>query len=365
MTLLAGFLLAYVLGAAEYWHFAYFYAHQMNDLYGYQNRLLQGHAPWLADQNRVLAPLLIEGVRRLFHVHYESAYQHFMCWMFIGTNLSALVLFRQCGLRLGQVVIGLLLTASVPLLLFNYWWYTWTNLEASLFLLAFAVDASEWRLGTKAAALGAIFVAMVLTKESCVFLPIWLFLRHATPEWMGRRRWKRILPAGAVCAAMFVFALVADGMLRRWLWVSGTIPDLPDGVPPHNLPHVFGTHLLFLDYPGQTLAYLGTNLLASVELKVPWPLFGGGHFTDWEQGAFDFFVAVGLSASGFVAAYRRRDPILVALALLSLAYLAVCFLLINIPESDKFMPVLAAGAYGFANSFSRGRTSEDLRHSPA
>lgn len=344
----AGLFLAYTLGVAEYWHFAYWHSAHINDLYNYQNQLLKGHAPWIADQNRILAPLLIECIQRLFGVRYGSAYQYFMYWSFIGMNICALALFRQCGLRLGQIVIGLLLTASAPLLLFNYWWFPWTNLEAMLFLMAFAVDASYWRRSVHVMALGAIFLAMVLTKESCVFLPIWLFLRYASAEWMAEWRWGYILQLGIGCFGMVLFALAVDAGLRHWLWVSGTLLDKPSGSPPSNLPQMFGTHIFLLDYPALTLSYLGTNLLALAGLRLPWPLIANPHWTNWPTGSIDFFIVGGVSVVGSVFSFRDRDPALFALTLFTLAYLAICFLLINLPESDKFMPALTAGAYAFA-----------------
>jgi hypothetical protein len=282
----AELLLAYMLGVAEYWHFANWHGPHIQDLYNYQNELLQGHAPWVADQNRVLAPLLIEGIQRLFQVQYEIAYQYFMFWTFIGMNVCMLVLLHQCRLRLGQIIIGLLLAASVPLLLFNWWWFPWTNLEVILFLLAFAVDASIWRF--RAALMGVIFLAMVITKESCVFLPIWLFLRFAAAEWMAERQLRKIVGVGIGCFAMILFALVVDIGLRRWLWVSGTIPNLESGLPADNLPHAFGTHILLFDYPARTLSYLSTNALALMEIRMPWPLSANSHWTDWPMGSVVF-----------------------------------------------------------------------------
>ena len=50
---------ACVLGVSEYFHWAQWYGGYISELYAYQDQLLEGHAPWLADQNRVLAPVII------------------------------------------------------------------------------------------------------------------------------------------------------------------------------------------------------------------------------------------------------------------------------------------------------------------
>src|SRR6202044_2337942 len=69
---------AYVLGVAEYIHWANYYSGHMSDLYTYHNQLLIGHAPWLVDQSRVLAPLIIAIIQRTARSSYDEAYQHFM-----------------------------------------------------------------------------------------------------------------------------------------------------------------------------------------------------------------------------------------------------------------------------------------------
>ncbi|HUC16219.1 MAG TPA: hypothetical protein VMA37_00840 [Acetobacteraceae bacterium] len=346
--LVATLLLAYALGVAEYWHFAYFYSHHIGDLYSYQNQLLEGHAPWLADQNRVLAPLLIEAIRRVFRTDYADAYHHFMFWTFVGQNLCAAILFRQCRLTLGQSAIGLFLAASVPMLLFNFWWFPWTNLEAMLFLLMFTADAAPWSLRARASTLALIFLGMILTKETAIFLPIWLFLRQGSTAILAGRPWARLLPMALLCSVMIFGSLLVDAELRHLLWVSSTFANDPSGNPPGNLPVVFGTHVLILDYPLRTVGYYARNFLALVTFRIPWPLFFNAHWTAWPAGAVDFFIASGVSVPSAVWSWRHRDHALFALALFSLAYLAVCFLLVNMPESDKLMPVLVAGVYAYA-----------------
>ena len=97
-TLIVSVLFAYVLGVSEYFHWAQWYGGHISDLYAYQDQLLEGHAPWLADQNRVLAPLIIALIQRIAHLSYEYAYQHFMFWSFIGINISTVLLFCSLGL---------------------------------------------------------------------------------------------------------------------------------------------------------------------------------------------------------------------------------------------------------------------------
>ena len=185
-TLILSVFFAYVLGVSEYFHWAQWYAGHISDLYSYQNQLLEGHAPWLADQNRVLAPLIIALIQRIGRFSYEDAYQHFMFWTFIAMNFSTVILFHSLRLAVGHILIGLLLTAAVPMLLLNWWWFPWTNLEAMLWLLLFTVDALGWRGRRQFAAVAVIFTAMVFTKETAVFVPMWIVIRAMTdPQGYG------------------------------------------------------------------------------------------------------------------------------------------------------------------------------------
>lgn len=346
MKAIALMALAYALGVVEYWHFASWHSSHFNDLYHYQENLLHGHAPWLADQNRVLAPLLIEGIRRMFGTDYEQAYQRFMFGSFLAQNLCALILFGQCRLSAPGAAVGLVLAASVPLLLFNYWWFPWTNLETILFLLLFAVDAADL---TPKSGLGlsvVIFIASVFTKETAVFMPLWLFLRRASSVTTEDRRWSRLVPIGCMCAAMVIAAIVVDTALRRALWVSGTFPNLPSGVRPFS---VGGTYIFLLGDPATVIGEYIQNLWALMTLRIPWPLWNTVHWTGWPMGEVALIICTCMSATGFFWSFRHRDPVLMAITAFSIIYLGVCLLVSNVPEADKLMPVLAAGAYAYAH----------------
>ncbi len=335
---------AYVLGVAEYLHWAAWYSGHISELYAYQNQVLEGHAPWLADQNRVLAPLIIALVQRIARWSYDEAYQNFMFWSFITMTFSTAILFRSLGLTIGRSLIGLLLTATVPMLLLNWWWFPWTNLEAILWLLLFTVDALGWRGRRQFAAVGVIFIAMVFTKETAIFVPVWIVLRTLTEP---QRSWKR---AGDICAigfAMVLLSLFIDHELRRALWVSGTYPGLPSGYPPSAIV-LGGTMANMLLWPRATIDYYLFNAAALFTGRIPWPILDNRYWTDWPGGSIDFFAILAVSILGVFWSQREREPVILALSLLSLSYLAVCFVMINMPESDKLLPTLAFGIYAYA-----------------
>jgi hypothetical protein len=357
-TFILTLLVAYVLGASEYWHWAQWYVGHIADLYGYQDRLLHGHAPWLADQSRVLAPLLIAAIRWVTGSDYAGAYQAFMFWTFVGINCAAALLYRLLGLSIGRSIVGLLLAAAVPMLLLNYWWFPWTNLECMLWLLLFSIDATAWKTGVRTAAIGIVFLALVLTKETAVFVPIWIFLRRMTTlPWPFP--WRRVVPVAALSFAMAIASLVVDSELRRTLWVSGTIPGWPLGYPP-SAAVLGGSMPNLLVWPRITANYYIQDALALVTGRMPWPLVNNPHWADHSAGAIDFFVILGVSVGGAVRSHRQRESTLLALSLLSISYLLVCVVMINMAESDKLLPTLAMGAYAYAIANRDGSISRCL-----
>ena len=335
---------AYVLGVSEYFHWSQWYSGHISDLYAYQDELLEGHAPWLVDQSRVLAPLIIALIQRIAHLSYEDAYQNFMFWSFIGINFSTAILFRSLGLTVGQSLIGLLLAAAVPMLLLNWWWFPWTNLEAFLWILLFTVDALGWRGRRQFAAVAVIFTAMVFTKETAVFVPVWIVIRALTEP---QRSWSHAARICAMGFSMVLLSLFIDHELRRTLWVSGTFPGLPLGYPP-DAEVLGGTMPNMYLWPRATIDYYLLNAAALFTGRIPWPLSDNHHWTDSASGSIDFFAILAMSILGAFWSWRRREPVILALSLLSLSYLAVCVVMINMPESDKLLPTLAFGIYAYA-----------------
>jgi hypothetical protein len=267
-----------------------------------------------------------------------------MLWIFIGINISAVLLFYSLGLTVGQILIGLLLAAAMPMLLLNWWWFPWTNLEAMLWLLLFIVDALGWRGRRQFAAVAVIFTAMVFTKETAIFVPVWIVIRALTEP---QESWKRSTHIYAIGFAMVVLSLFIDHELRRALWVSGTFPGLPSGYPP-SATVLGGTMANMLLWPRATIDHYLFNAAVLFTGRIPWPLSDNPHWTDSASGSTDFFAILAVSILVAIWSHRQQEPVILALSLLSLSYLAVCVVMINMPESDKLLPTLAFGIYAYA-----------------
>ena len=153
----------------------------------------------------------------------------------------------------------------MPMLLLNWWWFPWTNLEAMLWLLLFIVDALGWRGRRQFAAVAVIFTAMVFTKETAIFVPVWIVIRALTEP---QESWKRSTHIYAIGFAMVVLSLFIDHELRRALWVSGTFPGLPSGYPP-SATVLGGTMANMLLWPRATIDHYLFNAAALFTGRIP------------------------------------------------------------------------------------------------
>jgi hypothetical protein len=338
--------LSYLLGFLDYWQFIYNDFPHMNDLYDYQRSLLAGHAPWLADQNRVLAPILISLLRRVLATNYSAAYQHYMLWSFIGLNWSILILILVSRVDTDRAVVGVLAAAAMPVCLMNYWWYPWTNLEAVLLCLMFIVDALQLTLRWRWFWFSVIFCFFIFTKETCIFLPIWIFIRAVFEARSTGTRGKSLVATGIVCAIMIVCGVGIDAALRHLLWISGTIPGIPSGVPP--VPTVLGTHILMLDYPQETFGYYRQILNGLFSARTPASFFGDKIWPDWPAGGIAFVGLFGVTVAGMIWSWRGRESVLSAIFCFVILYMIVCFGLVNMPEGDKLLPVVVAYVYAYS-----------------
>lgn len=78
------------------WHFFTWYGGHIEELYRYQRDLLDGHPPWVATQNRVLAPHLIEWLMKVREKDYAFTYNHFMHLTFVLMTGSVAILSKAC-----------------------------------------------------------------------------------------------------------------------------------------------------------------------------------------------------------------------------------------------------------------------------
>jgi hypothetical protein len=101
-------------------------------------------------------------------------------------------------------------------------------------------------------------------------------------------------------------------------------------------------------WPRATIDYYLFNAAALFTGRLPWPLFDNSHWTDWPVGLTDFIAILAMSILGALWSQRGREPVILALSLLSLSYLFVCVVMINMPESDKLLPTLTFGIYAYA-----------------
>ena len=146
---------------------------------------------------------------------------------------------------------------------------------------------------------------------------------------------------------MVVLSLFIDHELRRALWVSGTYPGLPLGYPPSAAALGGAMPNMFL-WPRATADYYLFNAAALFTGRIPWPLFGNGLLDGLARWSDRLLCNPRYKYIGrLLEPEEGRKPVILALSLLSLSYLVVCVVMINMPESDKLLPTLAFGIYAY------------------
>ncbi len=338
------FLLTYALSCAQYIHFTQWYLSRIDDLYIYQQYLLDGHAHWRADMNRVLAPILIRLIQQISGHDYGYSYQHFMFWSFLVQNiLASTLIVRQHMPRLYGVVL-LIAFVSAPLLFFNTWWLPWTNLEVCLALCMFLLDTYHAKSHLVTFGNCLVFVAWLFTKETAVFFPIWLFLKNFFSMFEVSQKTKLpslsdVVKMASLPLLMIIISLCITHYMRAVLWQSSTLLV-------GNGEGSFFDQLITVK---DNLMYWARCIGGFAIFAIPFKQSGMRHLgLLWPtnpQGGIIYSIILTATLYGTIYAIKYRDAKKIALAMLSFTYLLIFLFFASFPEPDKLMLVTAMGLY--------------------
>ncbi len=336
-------LICLVVSSVVSWHFFTWYGNHIEELYRYQRDLLAGHPPWIATQNRVLAPYLIECLMNVRGKDFAFTYNHFMHLTFVFVSISVAVLCRSHRLDLASTVMIILSISGIMLLMFNYWWFPWTNIELALLCLSFAAMTIERRF-LRVAIVGALFLLMCFNKETAVFLPFWLIVVELARYYFDRSEPViELVKRLAVFAAMILVSLKLTSFLRRELFVSGNTPGLESGVI-GGIPQFLGNNIEILgEHAWARVIDTLDGLVAMIWLKNPMPLFGNKYWADWSQPQLFFWACFIVSIVAALKTFLAKDAENFAIALVCVAYAVVVAALSNPAEMDKMIGFFAFG----------------------
>jgi hypothetical protein len=131
----------------------------------------EGHAPWIAFQNRLLGPYLVHGIGSFGFSPKESLYFFYFFLITFQNFLLYTLLKSYCGTKtnafFGVLVFSLLLLGLQD----TDWYYPWDSLEAIIFtLFTYAILTDQ-----PCKFFVFIFCVALLNRESAVFIGLYLF----------------------------------------------------------------------------------------------------------------------------------------------------------------------------------------------
>jgi hypothetical protein len=330
-----------VISTVVSWHFFQWHGGFMEDLYRYQRDLLSGHPAWIATQNRVLGPYLIDLLMHWREKDYTFSYNHFMHLSFFLISISLLVLCKAYRLDNVLTIIILITVSGVELLMFNHWWFPWSNLEFMLFCFAFSAMRID-NILIRIIIVGLLFIMMALNKETAVFFPFFLAIREISHQYLFHKgSVTEIVKKVTLFALMILASLKLTSFIRRELWVSGSEPGYESGII-KDVPQFLGNNIEIVGHHAwdRTVSVLH-GLHAMIMLKNPVPLFGNKYWGDWSQSQLFFWTCFFGAFFCAIRTFIKKDAENFSIAMTCFAYAFIILALSNPVELDKMMGFLA------------------------
>ena len=199
--------------------------HSPDDLRSAAEHLLQGRTHWITFQNRLLAPLLVEGLRAITGWSWLRAFYALVAACLGGG--AGLLLWRswrdtgRSGRGLAQVVAWFF----CAFVLNHQWSYPWDFTGALLFLLLMVWARDCWRAlaDVRSWRLAALLTALALNRESSLFVLAALGATVLVVGVVKKESGRGWLAAGLIALAGFA-NIVGVLLVRQALFVVPTRP---------------------------------------------------------------------------------------------------------------------------------------------
>jgi hypothetical protein len=318
-----------LLSFGQYSIFYNYHIDNLDDLINVTVNFFQGETHWRAFQNRITGPAIVNTIDNFYcyfspSCTYEKAIKTFYMLITIISNLTFLFLV----LRLNEGFIASLgwvfSFICGQMLCLSPYHFPWDSLEL---LLVTIMVFSDLRRQQPYVFFYVMFAVWVLTKETAVFVPIWLLLtRFAVPA--NPLNVKELLSYNknllVISAAMIGITIVVVKLLRDSLFVKSVIPRIGDDAG-HQL---FGNFIT----PIENYDILKTHLAGLLRVYLE------------PQTYSSLYVILFLLAIAYVVyrIYGKRDipPDNLRITLFSSIYLAVVFISAKIDEPRVYFPMI-------------------------
>jgi hypothetical protein len=222
------FFVAVVLSLGQACVFIQYHRFNLDSLALATANFFSGVTHWRTFQNRLVGPALVLPIQKLLcaagRCEYLTALRGYYYAATVAVNLVFLGLVLNVRRSLTFGFICLMGFIGFQVLMWTEWYYPWDPLELLLFSVLMFMDLKKRRGWTF---FYLLFLVWVFSKETVVFVPIWLILmRGIIPaDWRSPRAWWGLNGKIAVNAfAMLIAAIAITKVLRDRLFVRSVLP---------------------------------------------------------------------------------------------------------------------------------------------
>ncbi|WP_129551628.1 hypothetical protein [Komagataeibacter xylinus] len=188
--------------------------------------LLKGYTHWRAFQNRLLSPLLVKYISKIFHINYYDSLMFFLSVSFILINI--ILQINLLNKNFSEKLISLL-CVNFGFFLFSCGiWYPWDFIEFISFYFLFMINSKDQKYTYH---YWIIFIIWSTNKETSIFVPITFFVSNFKFEnklFLYKDNIKIIINSFIMFILIFSYTYV----IRNFMFKYSTIPGV--GLDIHN-----------------------------------------------------------------------------------------------------------------------------------
>jgi len=196
----------------EYAFWARKHVSNMDMLLAASDGVLSGTPHWRAFQNRLLGPYLLDLFRHVSQNPFNDFAKVFLMLENFALCVCAYVLTRRVSLT----VLALVASSVAWVACIHYFSYPWDFIESVLLTMLFLFAIRSERI----LPFVILFIFFVLSRESCIFVGLFLILRGVSPIAFGERIAVRALTWGA---GLVVMSVAITETLRKMLFKASML----------------------------------------------------------------------------------------------------------------------------------------------